>query len=158
MLPTFVDNFKKANKAPNMTALAKSGMPKGWGRKGGVPPRKKAKMTIPELRIPLTTPALQEAPPTQLQVPHISIPQGQSLPLAVAAAAMPSPPFLQCGSSQLVSCQNTTTFGNGQSVTAFGNGAGVYVSQTMQEQPSSSSSTTTPFNLHFISGNIVGLN
>ena len=95
MLPAFVDNFKKANKAPSMTALAKSGMPKGRGRKGGVPPRKKAKMTIPELRIPLTTPALQEAPPTQLQVPHLSIPQGQSSPLAVAAAAMPSPPFLR---------------------------------------------------------------
>ena len=157
-LSAFVDSFKKTKKVPNMTALGLGGMPKGRGRKGTLPPRKKAKMTIPEARIPLSTPALQREP----QVPHISISQSQSS----SAAGLQSPPYLP---AQPIPCQNAAAFGNSQSVTAFGNGhnittfgAGVHVSQTptMQQQlysaagNSGSATPFTPFKLHLISGNI----
>ena len=59
MLSAFVDNFKKANKAPNMTALAKSDMPNVEGEREGYHLERNL-MTIPKVRIPLTTPALQE--------------------------------------------------------------------------------------------------
>ena len=41
MLSAYIDYFKKLKKIPNLSALAKTGMPTGRGRKGAEPPRKR---------------------------------------------------------------------------------------------------------------------
>ena len=45
-LQLFVDWLKKVKKSPNLTQLALATMPKGRGRKGCNPPRKKKKVTV----------------------------------------------------------------------------------------------------------------
>ena len=50
LLSSFIDYFKR--KVPNLSSLAKAGMPTGRGRKGGEPPRKRKKAEDPETRIP----------------------------------------------------------------------------------------------------------
>ena len=61
MLPAFIEYFKKQKKVPSLTALAKSGVPGGRGRKGGEPPRKRAKSAPVEERVPFS-PLLTDAP------------------------------------------------------------------------------------------------
>ena len=55
--------FQEAEKIPNMSALAKAGMPTGRGRKGGEPPRKRNKSTAPETRVPFNPTTCSSANP-----------------------------------------------------------------------------------------------
>ena len=63
MLPSFIEYFIKQRKVPNMSRLAKAGMPKGCGRKGSEPPRKKKKAVTSEARVSLQTSSSCSTPP-----------------------------------------------------------------------------------------------
>ena len=67
MLPAFIEYFKKQKKVPSLTALTKSGVPGGRGRKGGEPPRKRAKSAPAEERVSFN-PLLTDAPLTNSTV------------------------------------------------------------------------------------------
>ena len=54
-LQAYVRWFSNAKKAPNISKLATTNMPAGRGRKGGVPPRKKRKVQPPESRVSFAT-------------------------------------------------------------------------------------------------------
>ena len=71
MLPAFIEYFKKQKKVPSLTALAKSGVPGGRGRKGGEPPRKRAKSAPVEERVPFSL-LLTDAPLTNSAVKETS--------------------------------------------------------------------------------------
>ena len=53
-LPQFVTFLKKKKKAPNITQLVTSNMPRGRGRKGGIPPRKRKPTQEITARVPMT--------------------------------------------------------------------------------------------------------
>ena len=55
MLPQFISFLKKKKVAPNVTKLVTSGMPRGRGRKCGVPPRKRRQVEAPSVRLPMNT-------------------------------------------------------------------------------------------------------
>ena len=50
-LPEFITHIKKAKKKPNMMQLALHDMPAGTGKKGGRPPRKRARNELVEKRV-----------------------------------------------------------------------------------------------------------
>ena len=52
-IPSFVVAFQKKKKLPNLTALVLSSVPKGRGRKGAKPPRKRSKQQPTEERVQL---------------------------------------------------------------------------------------------------------
>ena len=52
MLSAYIEYYKKQKKIPNLSALAKTGMPTGRGRKGTEPPRKRRRGDCIETRVP----------------------------------------------------------------------------------------------------------
>ena len=46
-LHSFLENYTKSKCGPNLAAIANRGMPSGSGRKGGVPKRKRSRVTTP---------------------------------------------------------------------------------------------------------------
>ena len=52
----FVAFYKKTKRVPNLTSMATSGMPKGKGRKGSEPPRKRKRKETVESRVSLQIP------------------------------------------------------------------------------------------------------
>ena len=53
-LPQFISSTKKKKKTPNITQLVTSDMPRGHGRKGAIPPRKRKLTEVPGARVPMT--------------------------------------------------------------------------------------------------------
>lgn len=169
-LPSFIDYFKKQNKAPNVSVLAKTDLPRGQGRKGGAPPRKRKKMGTPESRIPFNPAPVQTTPvsynPTGTGSPILqsSSPQSGHFGTPSAAAAAPSsahaascppgavlppnapPPFRPSAQPPSVA---STPLARIRNVNARGVSGNVFVSQVPAAH-----SETRPFNLHFIKGNI----
>ena len=176
-LPAFINLFEKQKKVPNLSSLAKDGMPKGRGRKGGLPPRKRMKSAAPEKRVPFDLVATASLPDTS----HLSGTQGicsvpsqdafyplgePSFPPAVQAGLYnpqanvynPTihtsvyPPHPQAGyfpSAPLSSPPFQQSSVNTQSGIL-----NIMASQVGQQPITTAVSDQTPFKLHFISGNI----
>ena len=94
-LSACIDCFKKQKKTPKMSALAKTGMPTGRGRKGVEPPRKRRRGISTETRVPFDpsvgentdlpdVPQTSEVLPTQAVVLSGSSNCGNSAPQGYA--------------------------------------------------------------------------
>ena len=111
MLKEFISQFQKSKKVPNLSALAKTGLPKGRGRKGGEPARKRRKLPTPETRVALNPTSSHSEDPCCSFSYHGSIPQPQAqvslsspppmLPSAPPPSGLP-PLHIPCHSPQSV--------------------------------------------------------
>ena len=141
MLPSFLEYFKKRNQVPNLSALAKAGMPAG--RKGGVTARKRTKQDAATMRVlfnPGTacSPASPPAPP----------PLHPSTPLQPSTQLPPLHP-----STQPPLPRPSVPFARISNINTRGISGNVFVSQP-GPNASLAFQESRPFNLHFIRGNI----
>lgn len=142
MLSSFIGYHKKQNPVPNISALAKAGMPTGRGRKGGEPARKRKKMSVPESRVPFN-PTSQDSP--QSGFPSAGIPFDTS-------NTPSSPPPLRPSTQPPLSA--SVPFARINNVNTQGVSGNVFVSQAVSQAGPAAPSQMRPFKLHFIRGNI----
>ena len=135
-----LDCFKKQKKIPNMSALAKAGMPTGRGRKGGEPPRKRNKCTPPETRVPFNPTTCSSANPP------ISTAYSHAATIAINPTTCSSAnPHISTAYSHAATIANVSTRNTAGKV------CNVIVTQTSLQNPAFKE---CPFKLHFISENI----
>ena len=172
-LSACIDCFKKQKKTPKMSALAKTRMPTGRGRKGVVPPRKRRRGISTETRVPFDpsvgentdlpdVPQTSEVLPTQAVVLSGSFNCGNSAPQGYAncqlvtispqhtTAMLPSaPPPVHPSAA----CPGAG-FGPPPLIPCHSVGTLFNMLSPQVPSPATGSASSRSFNLHFIRGNI----
>ena len=172
MLSAYIDCYKKQKKIPNMSALAKTGMPTGRGRKGVKPPRKRRRGGSTETRVPfnptaeentdlpqtcgvLSTPAAVLSGCSNQGSPLGSAPQGYASCHVVTVGAQlgaSMPPSAPPPVHPSAACPRAG-FGPPPLIPCHNVGT-VYNMLAPQVPSPGSGVSSRSFNLHFICGNI----
>ena len=180
MLSAYIEYYKKQKKIPNLSALAKTGMPTGRGRKGTEPPRKRRRGDCIETRVPFnptlevdaelprgsansypqnvpSTPAANQLCSCSQGSSFVSAPHGYASYQLVTVGAHPDitrssmVPSAPPPLHPSAACPETS-FGPPPLIPCHNVGTVFNVLASQVSPPGSNSSRS--FNLHFICGNI----